>query len=159
MSKYVFTFGNGKADGKADMKELLGGKGANLAEMTNLGISVPAGFTLSTEVCSHFYDHDKNYPPELEQQVLEALKNVEDMMAKKFGDSKNPLLVSVRSGAAVSMPGMMETVLNVGLTSKTIPTLIDKTQNPRFVYDAYRRLIMMYSDQKTVSASGKDWKG
>jgi len=87
MSKYVFTFGNGKADGKADMKELLGGKGANLAEMTNLGISVPAGFTLSTEVCSHFYDHDKNYPPELEQQVLEALKNVEDMMAKKFGDS------------------------------------------------------------------------
>lgn len=158
MSKYVFTFGNGKADGKADMKELLGGKGANLAEMTNLGISVPAGFTLSTEVCSHFYDHDKNYPPELEQQVLEALKNVEDMMAKKFGDSKNPLLVSVRSGAAVSMPGMMETVLNVGLTSKTIPTLIDKTQNPRFVYDAYRRLIMMYSDVVMEKAAGVEPK-
>ncbi len=162
MKKHVFTFGDGKADGKADMKNLLGGKGANLAEMTNLGITVPAGLTISTDVCTHFYDHDKNYPPELEQQVLDALKSVEEMMGKRFGDKQNPLLVSVRSGAAVSMPGMMETVLNVGLTTVTIPALIKKTQNPRFVYDAYRRLIMMYSDvvmEKAMGIEPKDGIG
>ena len=158
MKKYVFSFGDGKADGKADMKNLLGGKGANLAEMTNLGIPVPAGFTLSTEVCSHFYEHGKNYPNELEQQVLNAIKNVENVMGKQFNDIQNPLLLSVRSGAAVSMPGMMETVLNVGLTSETIPVLIDKTNNPRFVYDAYRRLIMMYSDVVMEKAAGVEPK-
>ncbi|MDP6568502.1 MAG: pyruvate, phosphate dikinase [Candidatus Marinimicrobia bacterium] len=158
MKKYVFSFGDGKADGKADMKNLLGGKGANLAEMTNLGIPVPAGFTLSTEVCSHFYEHEKNYPTELEQQVLNAIKNVENGMGKQFNDIQNPLLLSVRSGAAVSMPGMMETVLNVGLTSKTIPVLIEKTNNPRFVYDAYRRLIMMYSDVVMEKAAGVEPK-
>ena len=158
MKKYVFSFGDGKADGKADMKNLLGGKGANLAEMTNLGIPVPAGFTLSTEVCSHFYEHGKNYPTELEQQVLNAIKNVENVMGKQFNDIQNPLLLSVRSGAAVSMPGMMETVLNVGLTSETIPVLIDKTNNPRFVYDAYRRLIMMYSDVVMEKAAGVEPK-
>ncbi len=158
MKKYVFSFGDGKADGKADMKNLLGGKGANLAEMTNLGIPVPAGFTLSTEVCSHFYEHEKNYPTELKQQVLNAIKNVENGMGKQFNDIQNPLLLSVRSGAAVSMPGMMETVLNVGLTSKTIPVLIEKTNNPRFVYDAYRRLIMMYSDVVMEKAAGVEPK-
>jgi pyruvate,orthophosphate dikinase len=158
MKKYVFSFGDGKADGKADMKNLLGGKGANLAEMTNLGIPVPAGFTLSTEVCSHFYEHEKNYPTELEQQVLNAIKNVETGMGKQFDDIQNPLLLSVRSGAAVSMPGMMETVLNIGLTSETIPVLIDKTNNPRFVYDAYRRLIMMYSDVVMEKAAGVEPK-
>jgi len=158
MKKYVFSFGDGKADGKADMKNLLGGKGANLAEMTNLGIPVPAGFTLSTEVCSHFYEHGKNYPNELKQQVLNAIKNVENVMGKQFNDIQNPLLLSVRSGAAVSMPGMMETVLNVGLTSETIPVLIDKTNNPRFVYDAYRRLIMMYSDVVMEKAAGVEPK-
>ena len=158
MKKYVFSFGDGKADGKADMKNLLGGKGANLAEMTNLGIPVPAGFTLSTEVCSHFYEHGKNYPNELKQQVLNAIKNVENVMGKQFNDIQNPLLLSVRSGAAVSMPGMMETVLNVGLTSETIPVLIEKTNNPRFVYDAYRRLIMMYSDVVMEKAAGVEPK-
>ena len=158
MKKYVFSFGDGKADGKAEMKNLLGGKGANLAEMTNLGIPVPAGFTLSTEVCSHFYEHGKNYPNELKQQVLNAIKNVENVMGKQFNDIQNPLLLSVRSGAAVSMPGMMETVLNVGLTSETIPVLIDKTNNPRFVYDAYRRLIMMYSDVVMEKAAGVEPK-
>jgi pyruvate,orthophosphate dikinase len=158
MKKYVFSFGDGKADGKAEMKNLLGGKGANLAEMTNLGIPVPAGFTLSTEVCSHFYEHGKNYPNELKQQVLNAIKNVENVMGKQFNDIQNPLLLSVRSGAAVSMPGMMETVLNIGLTSETIPVLIDKTNNPRFVYDAYRRLIMMYSDVVMEKAAGVEPK-
>ncbi len=158
MKKYVFSFGDGKADGKAEMKNLLGGKGANLAEMTNLGIPVPAGFTLSTEVCSHFYEHGKNYPNELKQQVLNAIKNVENVMGKQFNDTQNPLLLSVRSGAAVSMPGMMETVLNVGLTSETIPVLIEKTNNPRFVYDAYRRLIMMYSDVVMEKAAGVEPK-
>lgn len=162
MKKYVFRFGSGKADGNVEMKALLGGKGANLAEMTNLGIPVPAGFTISTEVCSYFYDHNKKYPPELKDQVSDALQSVEAIMEKKFGDSRNPLLVSVRSGAAISMPGMMETVLNVGLTSKTIPALIERTQNPRFVYDAYRRLIMMYSDvvmEKAADIEPKDGIG
>jgi pyruvate,orthophosphate dikinase len=152
--KYVYFFGAGKADGKADMKNLLGGKGANLAEMTNLGIPVPAGFSITTEVCTYYYQNNKNYPKELEDQVKAAMLKVEKIMGAKFGDTVNPLLVSVRSGARKSMPGMMETVLNVGLTEKTIPGLIAKTQNERFVYDAYRRLIMMYSDVVMEKAAG-----
>jgi pyruvate, orthophosphate dikinase len=154
MSKYVYFFGGGKAEGKADMKELLGGKGANLAEMANLGIPVPAGFTITTEMCMHYYKNGKKYPKELAGQVKLAVARMERIMAAKFGDPKNPLLVSVRSGARSSMPGMMETVLNVGLTTKTIPGLIVKTKNERFVYDAYRRLIMMYSDVVMEKAAG-----
>jgi pyruvate,orthophosphate dikinase len=136
------------------MKNLLGGKGANLAEMANLGIPVPAGFTLTTEVCTYYYDHGHSYPTELDGQVRSALAATEQIMGTTFGDAVNPLLVSVRSGARSSMPGMMETVLNVGLCSATIPGLIAKTGNPRFVYDAYRRLIMMYSDVVMEKAAG-----
>jgi pyruvate,orthophosphate dikinase len=153
-AKYVYSFGGGTADGKAEMKNLLGGKGANLAEMASLGIPVPAGFTLTTEVCTYFYDHDQNYPSTLEAEVDAAMAKVEEIMGTKFGDPKDPLLVSVRSGARSSMPGMMETVLNCGLCSATIPGLIEKTGNPRFVYDAYRRLIMMYSDVVMEKAAG-----
>ena len=129
--KYVYFFGSGKADGKSDMKNLLGGKGANLAEMVNLGIPVPPGFTLTTEVCTVYYKNNRKYPSELVPQVDAALAKVEKIMGKKFGNAEDPLLVSVRSGARSSMPGMMETVLNVGLTSKTIPGLIKKTGNER----------------------------
>ncbi len=152
--KYVYFFGAGKADGKAEMKNLLGGKGANLAEMVNLGIPVPAGFTITTEVCTLYYKNKRKYPTELEGQANAAVAKVEKIMGKKFGDPVNPLLLSVRSGARSSMPGMMETVLNVGLTTKTIPGLIKKTNNPRFVYDAYRRLMMMYSDVVMEKAAG-----
>ncbi len=152
--KYVYFFGSGKADGKADMKNLLGGKGANLAEMTNLKIPVPPGFTITTEVCTLYYKNNRKYPKELKGQVETALARVEKIIGKKFGDTVNPLLVSVRSGARSSMPGMMETVLNVGLTTKTIPGLIKKTNNARFVYDAYRRLMMMYSDVVMEKAAG-----
>jgi pyruvate,orthophosphate dikinase len=152
--KLVYSFGGGSADGRADMKNLLGGKGANLAEMANLGIPVPAGFTITTEVCTYYYEHSRSYPASLEGEVTKALKRVEKIMDAGFGDAANPLLVSVRSGARRSMPGMMETVLNVGLCSKTIPGLIAKTNNPRFVYDAYRRLIMMYSDVVMEKAGG-----
>ena len=152
--KYVYSFGDGKADGKTDMKNLLGGKGANLAEMNHLGIPVPPGFTLTTDVCTHYYNHNLIFPEELETQVVEALKNIETIMGSGFGDIENPLLVSVRSGARQSMPGMMETVLNVGLTTTTIPGLIEKTGNSRFVYDAYRRLIMMYADVVMEKATG-----
>jgi pyruvate,orthophosphate dikinase len=137
------------------MKELLGGKGANLAEMASLGIPVPPGFTITTEVCNYYYTHDKTYPPELEAEVKEALADVESMMSAGFGDPENPLLVSVRSGARSSMPGMMETVLNVGLTEETIPGLIAKTGNDRFAYDAYCRLIMMYSDVVMEKAAAR----
>ena len=152
--KYVYLFGNGEADGTAEMKNLLGGKGANLAEMNHLGISVPPGFTITTDVCSHYYDHDLTFPDELDSQVMEALAATEQVMNTKFGDENNPLLISVRSGARASMPGMMETVLNVGLTTATIPGLIKKTNNPRFVYDAYRRLIMMYADVVMEKSAG-----
>jgi pyruvate,orthophosphate dikinase len=152
--KYVYFFGDGKADGKADMKNLLGGKGANLAEMVNLGIPVPPGFSITTEVCTLYYKNNRKYPPELKPQVDTALARVEKIMEKKFGDTVNPLLISVRSGARSSMPGMMETVLNVGLTSKTIPALIKKTNNERLVFDAYRRLMMMYSDVVMEKAAG-----
>jgi len=152
--KMVYFFGGGAADGRAEMKNLLGGKGANLAEMANLGIPVPAGFTITTEVCTHYYKAGRTYPPTLEAEVAAALAKVEQVMGAKFGDPDNPLLVSVRSGARSSMPGMMETVLNVGLCSKTIPGLVKKTGNERFVYDAYRRLIMMYSDVVMEKAAG-----
>ena len=152
--KYVYFFGDNKADGTAEMKELLGGKGANLAEMTSLGIPVPPGFTLTTEVCTQYYKNNQNYPSELEEQVNDAIAQTETVMGRKFGDQSNPLLFSVRSGARISMPGMMETVLNVGLTSKTIPGLIEKSGNPKFVYDAYRRLIMMYADVVMEKAAG-----
>ena len=156
-AKYVYFFGPEGTEGNASMVNLLGGKGANLAEMTghrDLRLPVPAGFTITTEVCTYFMQHGGKYPPELEKQVQDALRKVEKAMGMTFGDPENPLLVSCRSGARRSMPGMMETVLNVGLCSKTIPGLIKKTNNPRFVYDAYRRLIMMYSDVVMEKAEG-----
>ena len=151
---YVYIFGDGKADGKADMKNLLGGKGANLAEMNLMDIPVPPGFTLTTEVCTEYYNNNKAFPDGLDGEVEKSIAAVEKIMKAKFGDNNNPLLLSVRSGARQSMPGMMETVLNVGLTSKTIPGLINKTNNPRFVYDAYRRLITMYADVVMEKAAG-----
>ena len=154
--KAVYYFGDGVADGQADMKNLLGGKGANLAEMTSLGIPVPAGLTITTEVCTYYYENSQKFPNELEKQLKESVDKIEKGMGNTFGDPDNPLLLSVRSGARMSMPGMMETVLNVGLTSKTIPGLIKKTDNTRFVYDAYRRLIMMYSDVVMEKAAGLD---
>lgn len=165
MAKYVYSFGGGKADGNESMKNLLGGKGANLAEMAGhprLRLPVPPGFTITTEVCTYFYNHNRSYPKELKGQVEEALKQVEKLMGKKFGDANNPLLVSVRSGARKSMPGMMDTVLNIGLNDDTVKGLIEKTNNPRFAYDAYRRLIMMYADVVMEKAEGiepKDGKG
>jgi pyruvate,orthophosphate dikinase len=153
--KLVYRFGGKKADGSAKMKALLGGKGANLAEMTNIGIPVPPGFTLTTEVCNYYYQHKRTLPANLKSEVQKALKGVENLLGRKFGDPKNPLLVSIRSGARASMPGMMETVLNVGLTEKTIPGLIQQSGGDRrFVYDAYRRLIMMYSDVVMEKARG-----
>jgi len=152
--KYVYLFGNGEADGTTEMKNLLGGKGANLAEMNHLGIPVPPGFTITTDICTHYYNNDLHFPDELDSQVAEALGATERIMGTYFADVDDPLLVSVRSGARSSMPGMMETVLNVGLTTFTIPGLIKKTNNPRFVYDAYRRLIMMYADVVMEKAAG-----
>ena len=144
--KYVYFFGGKKADGKAEMKGLLGGKGANLAEMVNIKLPVPAGFTITTEVCTYYYDNNKKYPKELKAQVLAALKKVEKEMGAEFGDAKNPLLVSVRSGARASMPGMMDTILNLGLNDETVQGIIRKTNNPRFAYDSYRRFVQMYGD-------------
>ncbi len=144
--KLVYFFGNGKAEGKADMKMLLGGKGANLCEMTNLGIPVPPGFTITTEVCDLYYKNNKKWPAGLEEQVLENLKKLEKAMNAGFGDRDNPLLVSVRSGAAVSMPGMMDTVLNLGLNSEVVQGIIIKTENERFAWDSYRRFIQMFGD-------------
>ncbi len=146
MSKYVYFFGNGKADGRADMKELLGGKGANLAEMTNIGLPVPAGFTISTEVCTYFYAHGRQYPPELKVAVEAAMKKTEEAMGAKFGDSKNPMLVACRSGARDSMPGMMDTVLNIGLNDATVQALAKNSGNERFALDSYRRLLLMYGE-------------
>ncbi|MFQ5866862.1 MAG: pyruvate, phosphate dikinase [bacterium] len=144
--KYVYFFGEGKAEGKAEMKNLLGGKGANLAEMTNLGIRVPAGFTISTEVCTIYYENNGKFPEGLKEEIDENLKKVENAMGAKFGDTENPLLVSVRSGARVSMPGMMDTVLNLGLNDETIKGLIKQSGNRRFAYDCYRRFVQMYGD-------------
>ena len=153
-TKYVYYFGKGKSEGGAGMKELLGGKGANLAEMAKLGLPVPAGFTITTECCVDYFRLGMKYPVELKAEVTAALARTEKEMGMKFGDANNPLLVSCRSGARNSMPGMMETVLNVGLCSKTIPGLVKKTNNERFVYDAYRRLIMMYSDVVMEKSEG-----
>ena len=144
--KYVYFFGPQGTEGDATMKNTLGGKGANLAEMAKLGLPVPAGFTISTEFCTAFFAEGRQFPQSLRDEVAAALQKTEEAMGMKFGDAENPLLLSCRSGARASMPGMMETVLNVGLCSKTIPGLIKKSGNDRFVYDAYRRLIMMYSD-------------
>jgi pyruvate,orthophosphate dikinase len=145
-TKYVYFFGGGRADGDASMRDLLGGKGANLAEMANLGLPVPPGFTLVTDYCNVYLRQGRKFGEDLRRQVADALAGVERIMGMRYGDPDNPLLVSCRSGARSSMPGMMETVLNVGLCPRTIPGLIKKTNNPRFVYDAYRRLIAMYSD-------------
>ncbi len=152
--KMVYFFGGKEAEGDGSMKNLLGGKGANLAEMCSMGIPVPAGFTITTDCCTEYYKLGCQYPSSLEAEVKDALKKTEEAMGMKFGDSSNPLLVSCRSGARSSMPGMMETVLNIGLCSDTIPGMIEKTNNPRFVYDAYRRLIMMYSDVVMEKSEG-----
>ena len=143
--KYVYNFGGGKADANAEMKNLLGGKGANLGEMSSLGIPVPSGFTISTEVCTYYYDHGHSYPTELEEQVNASIKYIEKVMGAKFGDVSNPLLLSIRSGARVSMPGMMDTVLNLGLNDEVAKGMAEKTGNLRFVRDSYRRFIQMYS--------------
>jgi len=160
--KRVYRFGGKTAEGNGKMRELLGGKGANLAEMSLLGMPVPAGFTITTECCSEYYALGGGYSNDLKAEVAQALKATEDIMGKKFGDVNDPLLVSCRSGARSSMPGMMDTILNIGLCSATIPGMIKKTGNPRFVYDAYRRLIMMYSDVVMEKAEGiepEDGKG
>ena len=160
--KRVYSFGNKTAEGKADMKNLLGGKGANLAEMCLLGLPVPAGFTITTDVCTEYYQNNTQLPAELMPEVWEAMKKTEQAMGMKYGDRENALLVSCRSGARSSMPGMMDTVLNIGLCSETIPGLIRKTGNPRFVWDSYRRLIMMYADVVMEKAEGiepSDGKG
>src|SRR3981081_1268330 len=144
--KWVYTFGDGKAEGKAGLRDLLGGKGANLAEMANLGLPVPPGFTVPTSVCTYFYAHDKTYPAALKAQVEKALDYVGRLAGKAFGDPKNPLLVSVRSGGRASMPGMMDTVLNLGLNDQTVEALAEMSGDRRFAYDSYRRFITMYSD-------------
>ncbi|MGH7001270.1 MAG: PEP/pyruvate-binding domain-containing protein, partial [Stellaceae bacterium] len=144
MAKWVYEFGDGKAEGRADMRNLLGGKGAGLAEMSNLGLPVPPGFTITTEVCTFFYQNDKKYPPDLRAQVDAALQTLEKRIGAAFGDAKNPLLVSVRSGARASMPGMMDTVLNLGLNDVTVEGLAKKSGDARFAYDSYRRFIQMY---------------
>ena len=145
-TKWVYGFGDGKAEGAAGMKNLLGGKGANLAEMSNLGLPVPPGFTITTEVCTYFEAHGHSYPEGARDQVDAALEEIGRITGKRFGDTRNPLLVSVRSGARVSMPGMMDTVLNLGLNDATVPALAEASGDPRFAYDSYRRFIQMYSD-------------
>ncbi len=162
MTKYVYTFGGKTAEGKADMKNLLGGKGANLAEMCLLGLPVPAGLTITTECCTAYYANNCELPQGLMDEVWKGVENIEKIMGMKYDDAENPLLVSCRSGARSSMPGMMDTVLNIGLSSKTIPGMLKKTNNPRFVYDSYRRLIMMYADvvmEKSEGIEPADGKG
>ncbi|MBP5336545.1 MAG: pyruvate, phosphate dikinase, partial [Bacteroidales bacterium] len=154
IKKRVYRFGGKTAEGDGSMRELLGGKGANLAEMSKLGMPVPAGFTITTECCAEYYRLGGGYTEDLKMEVRGALNATEALMGKKFGDPNDPLLVSCRSGARSSMPGMMDTILNIGLCSATIPGMIKKTNNPRFVYDAYRRLIMMYSDVVMEKAEG-----
>src|SRR3989440_2476445 len=144
MTKLVYSFGGGHADGNAGMKDLLGGKGAGLAEMTNAGLPVPPGFTITTEACNDYFDNGEKLPEGLWDDVLEAVKDVERETGKGFGDPANPLLVSVRSGAKFSMPGMMDTVLNLGLNEDTLHGLIELTGNERFGWDAYRRFIQMF---------------
>ncbi len=162
MAKFVYTFGGKTAEGKADMKNLLGGKGANLAEMCLLGLPVPAGLTITTECCTAYYNNSCELPEDLMDEVWKGMKNVEELMGMKYGDPENPLLVSCRSGARTSMPGMMDTVLNIGLCSATIPGMLKKTNNPRFVWDSYRRLIMMYADvvmEKSEGIEPKEGQG
>lgn len=146
MKKYIYFFGKGKAEGNAKMRDILGGKGANLAEMTNLGIPVPPGFTISTQMCTYYYKNKKRLPKDFFKEVKKYMKKIEEAVGKKFGDKNNPLLVSVRSGAKISMPGMMDTILNLGLNDETLQGLIKQTQDERFAYDAYRRFIQMFSD-------------
>src|SRR5882762_9593050 len=146
MTKWVYGFGDGRAEGEQGMRNLLGGKGANLAEMSNIGLPVPPGFTVTTEVCSYYYAHGKTYPPELKGEVEAALIQAGRIAGKVFGDPENPLLVSVRSGARASMPGMMDTVLNLGLNDVTVEALAKSSGDRRFAYDSYRRFITMYSD-------------
>src|SRR6267154_3038723 len=145
LERHVYFFGNGRADGSAAMRDILGGKGAGLAEMANLGLPVPPGFTISARLCITYLEQG-TFPDELREEVDRHLKQLERATKKKFGDVKNPLLVSVRSGAAVSMPGMMETILNLGLNDETIEGLIAGSKNPRFAYDSYRRFVQMYGD-------------
>ena len=145
-TRWVYAFGGGRADGDASMKNLLGGKGANLAEMSSLGLPVPPGFTITTEACTHYYANSKQYPADLTDQVAAALKIVEQQTGKAFGDAANPLLVSVRSGARASMPGMMDTVLNLGLNDQTVEGLAKLAGDRRFAFDSYRRFIQMYSN-------------
>ncbi len=146
MEKWVYSFGAAEAEGRADMRDLLGGKGANLAEMSRLGLPVPPGCTITTEVCRHYYQHDQRYPDSLTDQVAVALRKIEHSLDARLGDPERPLLVSVRSGAPLSMPGMMDTVLNLGLNDRTVQGLAAGTGDPRFAYDSYRRFIQMYGD-------------
>src|SRR5438477_2260944 len=146
-AKFVYYFGEGKADGNGKMKGLLGGKGANLAEMTRIGLPVPPGFTISTEVCTYFYAHHRSYPAAMRSQVEEGIRRMERIMGTTFGDTKAmPLLVAVRSGARDSMPGMMDTILNLGLNDETVVAVAKATKNERFAWDCYRRFIQMYGD-------------
>src|SRR5688572_26898209 len=146
-AKYVYLFGNKKADGDGSMKALLGGKGANLAEMTRIGLPVPPGFTITTEVCTYYYANKRTYPKPLQAQVEAGVANMEKIMGTKFGDKNAvPLLVAVRSGARDSMPGMMDTILNLGLNDETVIALVKATNNERFAWDCYRRFIQMYAD-------------
>src|SRR5271157_5815655 len=146
MKKYIYSFGNGTADGDGKMKDVLGGKGAGLAEMCRAKLPVPPGFTISTEVFNIYFHNDNTVPAEIDQEMLEALKTLEERMGQKLGDVANPLLVSVRSGAKFSMPGMMDTILNLGLNDETVKSLVAKSNNPRFAYDCYRRFIQMYGN-------------
>lgn len=155
MAKYVYFFGDGKAEGDASMRALLGGKGANLAEMSRIGLPVPAGFTLSTDVCTFFYAHGRQYPPELRAEVDAAMRQVEQLMGAKFGDATNPLLLSCRSGSRDSMPGMMDTVLNIGLNDVTVEALAKQSGNAQFAWDSYRRLVQMYGDV-VMGLKGRD---
>src|SRR6202049_1312990 len=168
MSKWVYRFGDGKAEGSAAMHSLLGGKGANLAEMANLGLPVPPGFTIPTGVCAHYYANGRGYPPDLEREVQAALDAVARVARRKFGDPQNPLLVSVRSGGRASMPGMMDTVLNLGLNDATVEALAKQSGDRRFAWDSYRRFIQMYADVvlgvehhhfEEILEAGKDGKG
>src|SRR5450432_4247079 len=146
MKKYVYSFGGGTADGDGKMKEVLGGKGAGLAEMSKAGVPVPPGFTISTEVCNIYFHNKNSVPKDIEQEIAQALAGLESQMGKRLGDRANPLLLSVRSGAKFSMPGMMNTILNLGLNDKTVQGLVEKTNNPRFAYDCYRRFIQMFGE-------------
>ena len=146
MSKFVYSFGDGKADGDMSLRNLLGGKGSNLAQMSKIGIPVPLGFTITTKVCDLYYQNNKNFTEELKQQVLDSIKKLEEGSGKRFADTENPLLVSVRSGARVSMPGMLDTVLNLGMNDEVAEVLAKKSGNSCFAYDSYRRFLQMYGN-------------